>query len=138
MYLFVGGTLICVAVMCLVFIFIFTLIGFAKFRSAMDPPLYCKSLAQCFTVMMRMAIIGDLFQVENVHVVQIKYVENKLEFISGSVVTRNILWLRANKKKCIGILPFIVWWFSMSESGTWILTFFGHRCRCCFRAMKVN
>ena len=60
-----GRSLLWVAVLGTIFLYIYALIGFGFFRSVFDPQdeLYCASLIQCTVTIIRYGLMGDIDEV---------------------------------------------------------------------------
>lgn len=58
-------SLLWVAVLGLVVIYVYALIGFALFRASFDPEgnMYCDTLFRCTVTVLRFGLIGDMFEV---------------------------------------------------------------------------
>ena len=72
MDLFSGKSLLWVAVLGVIVIYIFALVTFAMLRGNMDPTpdgeqnLYCRTLYECTLALIRYGLIGDLFEVSTI------------------------------------------------------------------------
>ena len=62
---YVGKSLLWVAILGMIVFYIYALISFALLRSSFDPDneLYCATLWQCTITVIRYGLVGDLFDV---------------------------------------------------------------------------
>lgn len=64
-FVFVGVSLLWVAILGLIVIYIYALVGFSLLRAYFSPGeyLYCSTLWQCTVTVIRYGLIGDMFDV---------------------------------------------------------------------------
>ena len=64
-FLWTGRSLLWVAVLGVIWLYIYALVGFGFFRSVFDPQneLYCASLLQCTVTIIRYGLVGDIDEV---------------------------------------------------------------------------
>ena len=79
---FTGGTLVWVAVLVVIVVYNFSLTAFALYRSTLDPygelPFFGYNLLQTFVVILRYGIIGELYEVNLLFILNSEYQSAKI------------------------------------------------------------